>query len=164
MVAFSVLLVLIGCDGAGQDINEEGTDLPFSSTNLKGDWVKSAEFIGQPGDTLGGKHPSEDILSTLNAFQKDDIYRYDVGSSDQGNPYIWGIGEKACKGQVAGDFIEIGKWTLDDSGKLNISYSDVSEPYVVILLTTKRLLLRKASGTITPDGTVFLFTEYMRSY
>lgn len=162
VVAISVLLALIGCDSEGQDINDDGTDLPFSSTNLKGDWVKSAEYVGQLGDSLGGKTPSEDILSILDACQKDDIFRYDVGSSDQGNPYVWGIGEKACEGQAVNDFIEIGTWTLEDSGKLNLSYSDVSEPYVVISLTSKRLLIRKASGIITPDGTVFPFTEYVR--
>ncbi|MEO2050311.1 MAG: hypothetical protein ABGX00_00990 [Allomuricauda sp.] len=162
MVAFSVLLTLIGCDSDGQDINDDGTDLPFSSINLKGDWVKSAEFVGEPGDTLGSKTPSEDILSALDACQKDDIFRFDVGSSDQGNPYVWGIGQIACEGQTADDFIEIGTWTLDNSGKLDISYSDVSEPYVVVSLTSKRLLIRKSSGTMTPDGTVFPFTEYIR--
>ena len=65
MVAFSVLLTLIGCDSDGQDINDDGTDLPFSSINLK---LLTFQFLNLTSPHTARNHrwdPLVGIHSTL---------------------------------------------------------------------------------------------------
>ena len=155
------LMFIWGCND--DDQSPEQVNLLFTEDNLAGDWKRMAEFKGRPNDSLGLSEPTEDLFAQFENCRKDDIIRYVKATQQEGNTYFWGIGEVACHNQIANSFIEIGTWTIQESGELNRFYSDVSEPYIVVLLTGKQLRIRKESGTKEPEGKFYEFTEYVRS-
>ncbi|MGB5820329.1 MAG: hypothetical protein WBG90_12655 [Saonia sp.] len=154
------LLAIWGCNNDNQDSQE--VDLLFTEDNLEGNWKRIAEFRGQPNDSLGILEPTEDLLAQFENCRKDDMIRYVKAIQQEENTYFWGIGEIACHNQIANSFIEIGTWTIQESGKLNRFYSDISEPFVVVLLTSQQLRIRKESGVKESEGTIYEFTEYER--
>ena len=154
------LLVIMACND--DDQNSQEVDLLFTEDNLAGDWKRIAEFRGQPNDSLGILEPTEDLFAQFENCRKDDMIRYVKAIQQEENTYFWGIGEIACHNQIANSFIEIGTWTIQKSGKLNRFYSDISEPFVVVLLTSQQLRIRKESGMEEPDVLIYEFTEYER--
>tara|TARA_R110000764_G_scaffold237677_2_gene334011 strand:+ start:3101 stop:3607 length:507 start_codon:yes stop_codon:yes gene_type:complete len=155
-----ILLILLACNN--DDQGSQQVNLLFTEDNLIGDWKRIAEFRGQPNDSLGILESTEDLFAKFESCRKDDILRYEQGTTPQENIYFWGIGEIACHSQIANSFFEIGTWNIEESGKLTHSYSDVSKSLIVIILTTQKLLIRNESGTKALDGTVYEFTEYER--
>lgn len=154
------LLIFIACDT--NDDSNEGTQVSISETNLKGTWKIVSKFSGQPNDSTGTENPEIDYFSSFDDCRKDDTFAYTVETNETGNAYIWYTGSKACEGQSVNDTIQIGTWTLQENGQLNISYSDVSEPSIITKMTTNQFTVRKKSGTITDNGTVYEFTGYQR--
>lgn len=154
------LLIFIACDS--NDESNEGTQVSISETNLRGSWKIISKFGGQPNDSIGTKTAEIDYYSSFEDCRKDDTFAYTINTDESGNAYLWYTGGQACEGQSANDTLQIGTWTLQDNGQLNISYSDVSEPFVITEMTSDRFTVRKKSGTITDDGTVFEFTGYQR--
>lgn len=153
-------LVLLACKN--DDESFHGTNLSFTADNLEGDWKRIAQFKGQPNDPLGMLEPLEDIFAKFENCRKDDILRYVQGTTPQENSYFWGIGEMACHSQISNSFIEIGTWSLEESGKLGHVNSDTSEYHIVILLNAQQLLIRNESDKNENDETIFEFTEYER--
>lgn len=154
------LLVIWGCNN--DDQSSQQVNLLLTEDNLEGDWKRIAEFRGQPNDSLGILKPTEDLFAQFENCRKDDMIRYVKAIQQEENTYFWGIGEVACHNQIANSFIEIGTWTIQESGKLNRFYSDISEPFVVVLLTSQQLRIRKESGVKESEGTIYEFTEYER--
>ena len=154
------LLVIMACND--DDQSSQQVNLLFTEDNLAGDWKRIAEFRGQPNDSLGILEPTEDLFAQFENCRKDDIIRYVKAIQQEENTYFWGIGAIACHNQIANSFIEIGTWTIQESGKLNRFYSDISEPFVVVLLTSQQLRIRKESGVKESEGTIYEFTEYER--
>ncbi|MGC1516615.1 hypothetical protein [Maribacter sp. Hel_I_7] len=154
------LLVIMACND--DDQSSQQVNLLFTEDNLAGDWKRIAEFRGQPNDSLGILEPTEDLFAQIESCQKDDMIRYVKAFQQEENSYFWGIGEVACHSQIAQSFIEIGTWTFEESGKLSHFNSEVSKPFIVVLLTGQRLRIRKESGMVEPDGTIYEFTEYER--
>lgn len=134
----------------------------FTENNLAGDWKRIAEIRGQPNDSLGILEPLEDLFAQFENCRKDDMIRYVKATFQKENTYFWGIGEVACHSQIANTFNEIGTWTLQESGRLTHFYSEVSEPFIVVLLTSQQLRIRTESGIAELDGLIYEFTEYER--
>ncbi|MDC6388964.1 hypothetical protein PP182_09750 [Maribacter sp. PR1] len=155
-----ILLILLACNN--DDQGSQQVNLLFTEDNLIGDWKRIAEFRGQPNDSLGILEPTEDLFTQFENCRKDDMIRYVKAIQQEENTYFWGIGEVACHNQIPNSFIEIGTWTIQESGKLNRFYSDISEPFVVVLLTSQQLRIRKESGVKESEGTIYEFTEYER--
>lgn len=154
------LLVMWACkkdDQSSQQVN-----LLFTENNLAGDWQRIAEFRGQPNDSLGILEPMEDLFAQFENCRKDDIIRYVKGNEQEENLYYWGIGEIACHSQIAKSFIEIGTWTLEESGKLSHVNSNTSEYHIVIQLNAQQLLVRSESTKNENGETALEFTEYER--
>ncbi|NNE76869.1 MAG: hypothetical protein HKN31_07325 [Pricia sp.] len=155
------LLVSSACNRDDQSFQEDN-NLAFKDTNLQGDWKRTAQYISQANDSLGILMPTEDLFVQFDYCRKDDIIRYQKGDEQTENIYFWGIGEMACHSQISNSFREIGTWNIEKSGKLTHSYSDVDKSLIVVILRTRKLLIRNESGTKAPDGTVYEFTEYER--
>lgn len=156
------LLVSSACNRDDQSFQEDN-NLSFNDTNLQGDWKRTAQYISQANDSLGILMPTEDLFSQFEACRKDDIIRYQKGDGQTENIYFWGIGEMACHSQIANSFFEIGTWNIVESGKLIHSYSDIKEPFMVVILKSQRLLVRRESGVESAEGTIYEFTEYVRA-
>ncbi|SEC75309.1 hypothetical protein SAMN05192540_3997 [Maribacter dokdonensis] len=150
----------IACDT--NDDSNDGTQVSVSETNLKGTWKIVSKFSGQPNDSIGTETPETDYFASFEDCRKDDTFAYTLDSDESGNAYIWYTGSEACEGQSVNDTIQLGTWTLRENGQLNISYSDVSEPSVITNMTTSKFTVRKKSGTITDNGTIYEFTGYQR--
>lgn len=155
------LLVNMSCND--DDRSTQEVNLLLTEDNLAGDWKRIAEFRGQPNDSLGILEPTEDLFAQFENCRKDDMIRYVKTTQQEENTYFWGIGEVACHNQIANSFVEIGTWSLQESGKLNRFYSDVNEPFIVVLLTSQQLRIRKESGIKSNDGTIYEFTAYERT-
>ncbi|MBO6829448.1 MAG: hypothetical protein JJ876_07805 [Muricauda sp.] len=154
------LLVMWSCkkdDQSSQQVN-----LLFTENNLAGDWKRIAEFSGQPNDSLGILEPLEDLFAQFENCRKDDIIRYVKGDEQEDNRYFWGIGEMACHSQISNSFIEIGTWSIEESGKLRHINSNAIEYHIVILLNAQQLLVRSEFDKDDNDETTFEFTEYER--
>ncbi|MEZ2415008.1 hypothetical protein ACA086_08575 [Muriicola sp. E247] len=154
--------IVFACNSDDQS-SQESDNLAFTVDNLKGDWKRTAQFIGQANDTLGNLEPTEDLFSQFEVCRKDDMIRYQKGDEQTENMYFWGIGEIACHSQIANSFLEIGTWDLNESGKLTHSYLDVNEPFMVVKLRSQQLQVRRESGVESAEGTIYEFTEYIRA-
>lgn len=154
------LLVISACND--DDQSSQQVNLLFTEDNLEGDWKRVAQFKGQPNDSLGILVPIEDLFAEFENCRKDDLIRYKKATQQEENIYSWGIGEVACHSQMANSFMEIGTWTFEESGKLSYFYSEVSKPFTVVQLTSRKLRIRKESGIEEPEGVFYEFTEYDR--
>ena len=162
LLLFCCLLILSACNSEDQNSRDESANLPFVADNLVGDWKRIAQFKGQPNDSLGILEPKEDLFIQFENCRKDDIIRYVKGTQQEQNSYFWGIGKIPCHSQIADSFIEIGTWSLPETGKLSHSYSDVIELFIVVKLQSQQLLVRKESGMEDADGVIYEFTQYDR--
>lgn len=161
LLLFCCLSILSGCNSDDQS-SQEDNNLVINDTNLQGDWKRTAQYIGPVNDSLGILMPTEDLFSQFEACRKDDIIRYQKGDEQTENIYFWGIGEVACHSQIAGSFVKIGTWNLQETGELNHFYSNVTELFIVVKLQSQQLLIRKKSGMEDPDGVIYEFTGYER--
>jgi hypothetical protein len=141
------LSILWACNNDDQNSLEECFNLPSIAVNLVCDWKRIAQIKGQPNDSLGILVPTWDLFAQFENCRKDDIIRYVKGTQQVESTFFWGIGKNACHSQIASSFLEIGNWYLQETGKLNHSYSDVNEPFILIILRKQQLLIRSESGT-----------------
>lgn len=158
----SFLLILSACNSDDQISLVALVNLPFTADNLEGDWQRNAQFKGQLNDTLGILEPLEDLFFQLENCQKDDMIRYVKAPQQDENTYFWGIGDIPCHSQIANSFLEIGNWTLKDSGQLTHTNSNINEVYIVVILTPEQLLIRSESGILEANEFMYEFTRYER--
>ncbi len=153
--------ILSSCNN-DQSFPTESINLTFTADNLEGDWKRVAQFKGQPNDSLGILEPTSDLFAQFENCRKDDIIRYVKGTQRVENTFFWGIGKNACHSQIADSFLEIGNWTLKESGKLSHTFSDVNEVFIVVILKSQQLLIRSELGITGANESIYEFTQYER--
>ncbi|MEX0362018.1 MAG: hypothetical protein AB3N10_13640 [Allomuricauda sp.] len=164
ILLFSSLFLLMSssCEKNGENSSEETVNLSFTPDNLVGDWKRTAQFIGQANDTLGNLEPTEDLFAQFDNCRRDDLIRYLKGDTQGENTYSWGIGDLACHSQISNSFIEIGTWSIEESGKLKHINSNAIEYHIVILLTAQELRVRSELDKGDNGESTYEFTEYER--